>query len=645
MDARQAVVEGVASDSGWFDPAPALDLEQRWRRESRYLTMRDGALVAITVTLPHGPGPFATIVRQTRYWRGQDVRAPFDKLPGLLNKLENVRSTRHALLARGFAWVDVCARASGASPGVRPYPWSAEEVRDGAEVLNWIVAQPWSDGRCGTVGVSYEGAAAYLLASNRHPALRAAAPRQAPHDVFADVAFPGGVHLSWFTKHWGMVNRMLDAHDFGEVLSVVGRLNCGALAQWFRERGQPMQAALMERLASPKAAPLLRAAGRQLVRGPAPVPGREYVMARAIEDHRANYDVHEGALRTRFRDDKGMSQLDPDATIDTFSPHSRADDVQRSGVPQYCMSGWFDGAYQRSTIIRYLTHKDIPGTKLVLGPWDHSGTQNISPDSPAWQTAFDHGEALARFFGHHVRGEDTGIGQDAPVRYFTMGEERWKAAQVWPPPAERRVAYLGGGGQLVWEAGEAGRDVYQVDLTHGTGRASRWRTILALSAPVHYPDRRSVSDKIISYTAAPFKEFTEVTGHPIVTLWVDADREDFDIFCYMEIVRRDGRVQLLTEGNLRASHRKLSQAPYPSPVPYHSYMRCDAQPVVPGEPIELVFDMLPTSYRFSPGESLRISVAGTDADSFAAPAHGAARLGLHRGGARASRVELPVVRS
>src|SRR5690606_33761827 len=135
--------------------------------------------------------------------------------------------------------------------------------------------------------------------------------------------------------------------------------------------------------------------GRQLVRGPAPVPGREHMMAQAVEDHRASYDVHEGALRTTFRDDTGMSLLDPDATIDTFSPHSRADDVQRSGVPQYCMSGWFDGAYQRSTIIRYLTHKDIPGTTLVLGPWDHSGAQNISPDSPAWQTAFDHGAALA----------------------------------------------------------------------------------------------------------------------------------------------------------------------------------------------------------------------------------------------------------
>jgi putative CocE/NonD family hydrolase len=632
-----------ATDVAWFGRGPQLDVERAWRRESRYLTMRDGAQVAITLTLPAGAGPFSTIVRQTRYWRGQDVRAPWDRVPGLLDKLENSRAIRQALIARGYAWVDVCVRASGASPGSQPYPWSAAEVRDGAEILNWIVAQPWSDGRCGTVGVSYEGSTAYLLASNRHPALKASAPRQAPHDVYADVAFPGGIHLSWFTKHWGQVNELLDAHDFGRVLALMGGLNGAAFAQWYRDRGQGAQAALAERLTRPEVAPLLRALGGQLVRGVTPVPGQEHLLAQAAADHAASSNVHDGALRVRFRDDVGVSAVDPEATIDTFSPHSRVDDVQRSQVPLYCMSGWFDGAYQRSTIARYLTHKDIPGTRLVLGPWDHSGNQNISVDSPTWRAGFDHAEALARFFDHHVRGTRDDIASDAPVRYFTMGEERWKEAEVWPPLAQTRTLYLGSAGKLVDGAGEAGRDAYQVDLTHGTGVASRWRTLLALAAPVHYPDRRNVIGKVLSYTGERLRDFMEVTGHPIVRLWVDADREDFDLFCYLEIMRKDGRIQMLTEGMLRASHRKVSAAPYKTPVPYHSYNKRDARPVKPADPVELVFDLLPTSYRFSPGESIRLSIAGADVDSFALPPLGAAALGVHRGGVMASRIELPVM--
>jgi putative CocE/NonD family hydrolase len=135
----------------------------------------------------------------------------------------------------------------------------------------------------------------------------------------------------------------------------------------------------------------------------------------------------------------------------------------------------------------------------------------------------------------------------------------------------------------------------------------------------------------------------EVTGHPIAHIWVDANREDFDLFCYLEVVRPDGSVFLLTEGMLRASHRKISESPYPTPIPYRSYLRRDAKAVTPGEPVELVFDLLPTSYRFTAGESLRVSFAGTDADSFGPPPAGQARLGLHAGGVRSSWIDLPVM--
>src|SRR5262249_51458100 len=56
------------------------------------------------------------------------------------------------------------------------------------------------------------GAAAERLLVNRHPAVKAIAPRFSLYDVYPDIAFPGGVHLTWFTENWARLNRTLDAN-------------------------------------------------------------------------------------------------------------------------------------------------------------------------------------------------------------------------------------------------------------------------------------------------------------------------------------------------------------------------------------------------------------------------------------------------
>ena len=71
-------------------------------------------------------------------------------------------------------WVDVDARGSGASFGDLPCPWYlAGEVADGAEIVEWIVSQPWSNGLVGSTGVSYEGTTADFVATTQHPAMAA----------------------------------------------------------------------------------------------------------------------------------------------------------------------------------------------------------------------------------------------------------------------------------------------------------------------------------------------------------------------------------------------------------------------------------------------------------------------------------------
>jgi hypothetical protein len=84
----------------------------------------------------------ATILRQTRYARSLVPRGPLGRLA--CAAIDHNLHLRRAFLAAGFAWVDVDVRGSGASGGTQPFPWHPGEVADGAAVVDWIVAQPWS---------------------------------------------------------------------------------------------------------------------------------------------------------------------------------------------------------------------------------------------------------------------------------------------------------------------------------------------------------------------------------------------------------------------------------------------------------------------------------------------------------------------
>ena len=103
-----------------------------WTRESRYLQMRDGVRIAVDVYLPKRLEPgvrLPSILHQTSYHRSHAFRWPFSLFmdrPGPVVEL---------FVTRGYAWIDVDARGSGASFGTRPMPWSPDEVRDGADIV------------------------------------------------------------------------------------------------------------------------------------------------------------------------------------------------------------------------------------------------------------------------------------------------------------------------------------------------------------------------------------------------------------------------------------------------------------------------------------------------------------------------------
>jgi putative CocE/NonD family hydrolase len=559
--------------------------------------MRDGVRLAIDVYLPTGLEAgtrLPTILEQTRYWRS------FDYPPALRDSLDRPAPLVATIVQHGYGYVIVDVRGTGASFGTRKAELGKDEVKDGKDVVDWIIAQPWSNGVVGATGVSYPGSTAELLLANEHRAVKAVIPRFAAYDGYLDVALPGGIRMDWFTRDWGAGIQAFDRNDIGP----------------------------------------LRAGGAMT--GVRPVDGDSgrALLAQALQEHIGNFDVDRAVKGIVFRDDGILDGTKAEAS----SAHATRAAAIRSGAAIYSYAGWWDSAYPNSAVKRFRAVPN-PKSRLVIGPWSHGGRIGFDLTRERYSAAFDHAAEMIAFFDWTLKGVDNPLAHEPPIHYYTLVEDRWKSATVWPVPARSTSWYLGPGGTLSRSRPTAASatDRYLVDPTAATGTTARWNALL--TGDILYPDRAEADRKLLVYDSAPLTADLEVTGHPVAWLHVASTATDGAFFVYLEDVHPDGRVAYVTEGELRAIDRKLggSNPLYPHAAPYHSMLRKDAMPLVPGRPAELAIELIPTSYLFRAGHRIRIALAGADRDHFIAVPETPATIDVHRSRARPSRVVLPVV--
>lgn len=613
-------------------------------RTSRYLAMRDGTRLAVDVCLPRGLGGarVPTIVRSTRYFRRfQLARGLRGRVPEAA--VDPLNAPLRALFtAHGYAWIDVDARGSGASFGFRPCPWWIDgEVRDGAELVDWIVAQPWSSGLVGSTGVSYDGTTAEFLAQTRHPAVRAVAPRFSLFDTYADIAFPGGVHLAWFTERWAAANAALDRNrPEGFIGTVLGLRATGAPDPRVAEPGtlpHAMVSAFESRPVQRALGAFLGASLAGVARVDDDLDGR--ALREAVASHADNYSVHDGALAVTFREDHPPSSPLPSGSVDLFSPHTYLADLRASGTAFLSQSGWFDGAYANAAIKR---HRALAGGRaggeegpheLVIGPWIHGGMFDLDPEAPAREAAFDHGAELLRFFDRHLRPERATASEAPPrVRYYLMGEGRWRTASEFPPRGtQTRTLRLAEGGALRDDDGRPldGFDDHVVEAHAGVGRRTRWETLLS---PLVHADGPRVPAGALRYESAPLARDLELTGGPVLELRLAAWPADASVFAYLSVIAPDGAVHTPCEGCLRTLHGTRLDASSDAPRVEASFRREDARDLAEGAFATHAIELQPTALLVRAGSRLRLSITGADVDHFRGPI--ARRLRVDRAGSR-----------
>ncbi len=611
------------------------------RRTSLYLTMRDGVRIAVDVTLPTRLSPgerVPAILRQTRYYRSVELLRGFDRR-WARDLFDLSAPTRERFLSRGYAWVDVDVRGSGVSGGSWPVPWSPEEVADGAEVVDFVVKQPWSNGRVGSTGISYEGTTADMLLVNRHEAVKAIAPRFSLLDAYEDIAKPGGVQLSWFTDGWSTFNRLLDDHRYHEAMAGLVGIVVSSQA---RAPGMERLAGLVDALGPVRTKRLISLGFGLFFRGGRRVDEDPDGSLRSalLLDHEKNGDVHDLVGRGDFKDDPYPERAD--LGFDVVSPRAHLDAIRSTGAAIFSYGGWFDGGYAHAALERFVNAGGA-GSRLSIGPWGHAGVLTHRAFAEAKPSTFDHDSELLAFFDGHLWPNREPA--EAPrVKYYVFGHETWKEATAWPPPGNTaRTLFLGGGRKLV-DAPEAGADTVTVDRTIGTGERSRWRGLLAGFVAADYPGLGARLKTCVSFDSAAFERDLEVTGHPVAHLWVRTDAVDGTFFVYLLDVAPDGRVAYVTEGQLRAVHRKLVSPPsgFVALRPYRAYTHAEALPLEPGVPAELTIGLLPAAHAFLRGHRARVVITATDRDHFAPPPDTFRGFEVLRGDATPSRVVVPV---
>lgn len=573
---------------------------------SHYLAMADGCRLALDIYLPQGEGTagrrWPTILILTPYYRR------FALKPGSTGTecSPNVARYRDLFVPRGYAVVIVDVRGSGASFGSRDSFRSPRERDDYREILDWLVGRDWSDGSVGATGISYLGAASDFLASTGHTAVKAVAPLFAVWDTYSDHYYPGGILLNRLAQVYDDLMVALD-HDRRELLQKI---------VYYRDPN---------------------------LAGPMPVDEDQDGSQRraAVHEHLSNFRMPDFITEFKFKD--AALPYDPNFTSASFSPYKYAHEI-RPDVAVYSVGGWMDGAgYANGAIARFLTLPN-PNAYLLIGPWDHGARVNVSPFRDAVEPRFPFMGEVLRFFDEHLAGRETGLRAEAPIHYFVMHEEEWRAASSWPPAPATTTLSLAPRSTLAPDTESAGEDAYQVDFSLGTGAETRYERIAAIDSQNYYVDWQGRDAAMLSYTSAPLDEPFELVGHPELDLWLSSSEPDAAIFAYLAEVEADGTTRYVTEGLLRALHRKEAPCPphHRTTWTYRSFARADAAPMPPGEPQRLRFALLPTAWRFKAGSRIRLSFAGADGDHCGQVPHGRPpRLTVSWGGSRASAITLP----
>lgn len=484
------------------------------------------------------------------------IRTPYDKSGAMLRRPVSVPQL---FAGHGYAVAIQDVRGAFASEG--EYQLAAHDVTDASDTLDWIAAQPWSNGKIGMYGCSLLGATQVKAAQSLNRHLTAILPQATA-----------------------------TAHDRSHVFWKGGALELGASLPWFHAWGV-------------KRRDLLEFPPSSAVDWPAVMKTLPLL----------EMDERAGSPRTDWKDWLKHAPDDPWwRQFDFITPQSRID------VPALFVSSWYDhgigqtleqfSTFRRKAISRQARENQF----IIISPTTHCGseyltTQNTVIGARALGDArFDFFGAYLRWYDHWLRGNQAAGPRMPRVQYFVMGLGQWKSASDWPVPGTRPTAfYLSSDGRANSRFGNG----LLVLRPPGDEPADSYIYDPALPVPSGAPvtvnalDQRAVQIRhdVLVYSTPPLEQGMEVTGHLQAKLYVSSSARDTDFTAKLVDVYPDGTAYMIQEGVTRARYREG--------LDRRVWMK-------PGEVYELTIDMEATSNYFAPGHRIQLEISSSSFPRF-----------------------------
>lgn len=584
--------------------------------------MRDGIKLASRIYLPKNTnGPFPTILWRSPYnFSEKMIPNPDYSDANLKFALDAIR--------HGYAFIMQNERGKFFSEG----EWEilGRPRTDGHDTMTWIAAQPWSNGKVGTIGCSSTAEWIMGLASEKHPAHVAAVPmgagagigRMGPYYEQGNFYRGGVIQLPMMA--WLYSEQNLNRPTFPANLSRDELINVSKyydLAPNFPE---------VDWSKASKYLPL-----RNLIIAAGGPRGIFEEMADRGPDHP---DWYKGGL---YHDDEDFNV--PALWVNSWYDLSVAPNIEL-----------FNHVRNKATD-RYVRENQY----MVIAPTKHCHmyrlqNPHVVGDRDMGEVDFGLDDIVYSFFDYYMKGERNKFSQtQAPVQYFAMGANKWQTSQQWPPREAKKMTFylrsnnnansiFGKGALTVDPPTENGLDSFSYDPMNPVPSLGGNICCLGDAVPPGSFDQRpiEVRDDVLVYTSDPLQSDLDVTGPIDVLLFVSSDVRDTDFTIKLLDVESDGTSWNLDETIQRVRYREG----------YEQELFMEA-----GEIYELRLGPLVTSNVFRAGHRIRIEISSsnfprfernlnTGGENVRETSHIVANNVVHHGPDRTSHIVLTVVR-
>ena len=466
--------------------------------------MRDGTILATDVYLPPGVVRAPTVL----------VRLPYDKN----SRYVFFEKIARRFTDRGYAMVVQDVRGKFRSEG--PTVPFVNEVEDGYDTIEWVIAQDWSDGAVGMFGDSYYGFTQWAAVVSAHPALKAIVPRVTTFELSTESGAAGGFGepVPWMEGAYYLATHWVDHEAYEYDADYEKR----PLTQAFEEA--------------------FEAIGARSSSFDSRIP--------VDSDKRGTFD------HKHPRDAKPIPVLQTVGWFDNLVIPQMRDVMELESIPQWAAVQYIEaGCFDHENYI------------LDLAPIREADDHGINDDALERMLDLYTSRALD-FLDVFVRGLESP--DTLPKVRWELGHVGWQTSSQWPPPgATKRTFDLSGfssaagltpGGSLVDSGGgETGEVQWGFDPENLVPSAVK----NSFAFLVDYPDERATGDRadVLTFTGERLTRPLDLAGPIEVEARVSSTAPTADVFVKLLDVAPDGSAHMIVRGQVHLDDaRTISRA-------------------------------------------------------------------------------------